>query len=182
MNAKEFKGLIKQLVQEELKKSLPVLIPQILSEMNLSTGGRDVIKENKHDDFFEELRREIDGAKSPVAPAAKPKEVKKYSNNPILNEVLNQTQGGVVPDMTDAVQVPQPSFKQGAYPLSITEPSPAPALNESTVAQAQHGVFKDYRKLMKAIEKKKSNGRQMSGFGPLSITGGIPTDFTQSEF
>ena len=51
-------------------------------------------------------------------------------------------------------------------------------LNEETKAQAAIGAFKDYRKLMKAVDIKKKQGAFGGGsIGGLSIEGGIPNDF-----
>ena len=51
--------------------------------------------------------------------------------------------------------------------------------NEETKAQAELGVFKDYRKLMKAVDVRKKQGPFGGGsIGGLSIEGGVPNDFS----
>lgn len=172
MKADQFKQLIRSIVQDELKKLLPTLVPQIVAE---ALGGKSVKpRQSTNEDFFENLKNEMSPPPLPTAP----KQIKKFSSNPLLNQVLNETQGGVPQDVSYGSQMQRPNFsKPGAQPLNIQ--TPLPILNEETKAQAELGVFKDYRKLMKTIDVKKKQGSFGGGaIGGLSIDPGIPNDFS----
>lgn len=178
MKADQFKQLIRAIVQEEIKKSLPTLVPQIVAEALAGKSVKPKLVEtsSENDDFFESLKQEMAGTPVPVAP--KPKQPKKFTNNPVLNQVLNETEGGVPQDVSFGAQMQRPNFKAGSQPLNIQAPA-SPILNEETKAQAELGVFKDYRKLMKAVDVKKKQGPFGGGsIGGLSIDGGVPTDFS----
>jgi len=176
MKAEQFKQLVRAIVQEEIKKSLPTLVPQIVAEALSGKQGKSKLTEDNNDDFFENLKNEMGGTPVPIAP--KPKQQKKFTSNPLLNQVLNETEGGVPQDVSFGSQIQQPNFKQGTLPLNIQSPA-SPVLNEATKAQAELGVFKDYRKLMKAVDAKKKQGAFGGGsIGGLSIEGGVPNDFT----
>lgn len=177
MKVDQFKELVRAIVKEEIKKSLPTLVPQIVAEALAGKVKKPQIVEDDSD-FFEQLKNDISGNH---IPATAPKTQKKYSSNPLLNQVLNETEGGVLPDPEYTMQVPQPSFKQPAKKLNViqqTSPS-APIINETTKAQAELGVFKDYRKLMKAVDSKKKTGGFGGGaIGGFNVEGGIPRDFS----
>lgn len=171
MNTEEFKKIVRAIVQEEIKKSLPNLVPKIVAEaLSVNTP-----KTNEINNFFDDLKAEIEGNR--VKPATRPAAQKKFSSNPLLNQVLNETEGGVPPDASYGAQLQRPNFKKATYALNAQQ-APS-ALNEETKAQAQIGAFKDYRKLMKAIDTKKKQGTFGGGsVSGLSIEGGVPNDFS----
>ena len=177
MTADQFKQLVRAIGQEEIKKTLPTLVPQIVAEaLSGKSAKPKLIETSDNEDFFENLKNEMAGI--PVQAAPKPKQPKKFTNNPLLNQVLNETEGGVPQDVSFGSQIQQPNFKQGTQPLNIQAPA-SPILNETTKAQAELGVFKDYRKLMKAVDVKKKQGPFGGGsIGGLSIEGGVPSDFS----
>jgi hypothetical protein len=175
MTTDQFKQIVRNIVKEEVENILPTLIPHILREVSNGKGVSQA-KQNKHDDFFEQL-------KEATNPSAKTKTPKKFSNNPLLNEILNETEGGVPPDITygQGFGLP-PMEKMTSYKMNVKQMNPTNSniiLNEETKAQAQIGAFKDYRKLMEKIETKKKSGNILGGsIGGLSIEGGVPTDFS----
>lgn len=172
MKTEQFKEIVRAIVKEELQKTLPTLVPKIVAEALNSKSAKPQLVEE--DDFFAQLQKEISGP----SVAAQPKQQRKFSSNPLLNDILNETEGGVPPDVAYGTQIPRPNFKQGAQKLNIQQPTP-PILNEETKAQAELGVFKDYRKLMKAVDVKKKQGSFGGGsIGGLSIEGGVPNDFS----
>lgn len=176
MKAEKFKQLVRAIVQEEIKKSLPKLVPQIVAEALSGKSVKPKLIETNNEDFFESLKNEMAGTPVPAAP--KPKQPKKFTNNPLLNQVLNETEGGVPQDVSFGAQMQRPNFKAGSQPLNIQTPA-SPILNEETKAQAELGVFKDYRKLMKAIDVKKKQGAFGGGnIGGISIEAGVPSDFS----
>lgn len=194
MNAQKFKQFIKQIVREELQKALPEMVSKVLSENKVNQVQSDP-EYDSADSFFNELKKELGGA--PLVTKQKPKETRKFSNNPVLNQILNETQGGVpketlpphlnemfmkperqalnIVDNTTKKKNPVPAFEQEAITTNV---SPA-LLTEETKAQAQLGVFKDYRKLMKAMDKKKNSG--FGGGSAVSMDGNInPADFNKT--
>jgi hypothetical protein len=177
MKAEQFKQLIRAIVQEEIKKTLPTLVPQIVAEALSGKSVKPSLVENdNNDDFFESLKQKM--TENSTSVASKPKQQKKFSSNPLLNQVLNETEGGVPQDVSFGTQMQRSNFRAGSQPLNIQTPA-SPILNEETKAQAELGVFKDYRKLMKAVDVKKKQGAFGGGsIGGLSIDAGVPSDFS----
>ena len=146
MTKNDLLNVIRVIVQEEVRSQLPNILIEILSE---KTGSdRQVVSER---------------APAPAArPAAKksspPTAPKKYSNNPALNVILNETVGGVPPEDDVGVTIPQEVLSENAAVASV-----ASAMN------------RDYRQLLKAADKavKASRG------GPLNFQMSIPTNFDQ---
>jgi hypothetical protein len=169
MNADQLKDIIRKIVNEEIQKSLPLLVPKIIAE---AFSGKSNLQEKVTDDFFEELS-------SHVSPRqAVPQTPRRLAKDPVLNAILNETQGGVPQEMSYGAPIPN-SFRQPPQKLNVQQAPTAPMVNETTKAQAELGVFKDYRKLMKAVDtKKKSGGFNGGAMGGFSIDGGVPTDFS----
>jgi len=104
--------------------------------------------------------------KTPVQESVqKPKEVKKYSSNPVLNEILNQT----------IVKIPNEgsmagldsNFKSQAFAgMQINEtvetPQPVAPVTEEQ-GKVMNVLNRDFRSLMKAVDKKKQSGSIGSG-------------------
>jgi len=158
MKTNELKSIIRGIIQEELKTILPTMIPQILTEI-LSSNVKNNIRENsKSEDILQS---------SVESPAVK--SFKKYTNNEMLNKVLNETVGGV-PKEGSFVGYSSPLMNTDS--LSSFE-SKNSNLNESfeqhsaPVNKEQSKVMnimnRDFRSLMKAVDKKKKEGNISSG-------------------
>ena len=155
MKSNELKEIIRSIIKEELDKTLPTLIPKILSEV-LSGRQSSTIQSNQP----------IVSTKTVVKESVqKPKEIKKYSSNPILNEILNQT----------VVKIPNEgsmagldsSFKSQAFAgmqmnESIETPQPVAPVTEEQ-GKVMNVLNRDFRSLMKAVDKKKQTGSIGSG-------------------
>ena len=155
MKSNELKELIRSVIKEELNKTLPTLIPKILSEV-LSGRQSSTIQSNQP----------IVSTKTVVKESVqKPKEIKKYSSNPILNEILNQT----------VVKIPNEgsmagldsSFKSQAFAgmqmnESIETQQPVAPVTEEQ-GKVMNVLNRDFRSLMKAVDKKKQTGSLGSG-------------------
>ncbi len=169
----QLKQIIREIVHEEIQKELPNLIPSVLSE--ILTGKKTISEKHEAEDFFSSIKKEDNSSKQPKPP-------KKYSTNPLINQILNETEGGVPQDVSYGHQMLPPVQKMPSQKLNIKEQPVAPVtpvLNEETKAQAEIGIFKDYRKLMKAVDSKKKAGGFLGGsVGGLNIDGGVPTDFS----
>jgi len=152
MKSNELKEIIRTVIKEELDKTLPTLIPKVLTEI-LSRKQSNVIQSNQIN-------------KTPVQESVqKPKEVKKYSSNPVLNEILNQT----------VVKIPNEgsmagldsNFKSQAFAgMQINEtvepPQPVAPVTEEQ-GKVMNVLNRDFRSLMKAVDKKKQSGSIGSG-------------------
>jgi len=85
-------------------------------------------------------------------PTQSNKKFVKYTNNPVLNQILNETTGGV------------PQEGGLASMMGVNTPSVVDKLNESVVETAPESVkavakavTRDYRALLKAVDKKRSD-------------------------
>ena len=155
MKSNELKEIIRSIIKEELDKTLPTLIPKILSEV-LSGRQSSTIQSNQP----------IVSTKTVVKESVqKPKEIKKYSSNPILNEILNQT----------VVKIPNEgsmagldsTFKSQAFSgmqmnESVETPQPVAPVTEEQ-SKVMNVLNRDFRSLMKAVDKKKQHGTMGSG-------------------
>lgn len=135
---------------------MPTLIPKILTEI-LSGKQSNVIQSNQVANST---------SKNTVQESVqKPKEVKKYTNNPILNEILNQT---VVKIPSEGSMVGLDStFKSQAFAgMQINEavdvPEPVAPVTEEQ-GKVMNVLKRDFRSLMKAVDKKKQSGSIGSG-------------------
>ena len=155
MKSNELKEIIRSIIKEELDKTLPTLIPKILSEV-LSGRQSSTIQSNQP----------IVSTKTVVKESVqKPKEIKKYSSNPILNEILNQT----------VVKIPNEGSMAGLDSTFKSQAFSGMQMNESVetsqpvvpVTEEQGKVMnvlnRDFRSLMKAVDKKKQTGSLGSG-------------------
>ena len=155
MKSNELKEIIRSIIKEELDKTLPTLIPKILSEV-LSGRQSSTIQSNQP----------IVSTKTVVKESVqKPKEIKRYSSNPILNEILNQT----------VVKIPHESSIAGLDSTFKSQAFSGMQMNESVetsqpvapVTEEQGKVMnvlnRDFRSLMKAVDKKKQTGSLGSG-------------------
>ena len=86
MKTQELKEIIRSVIKEELQKTLPTLIPNILSEI-LTGQSKPVVSEKL------ETPKVSHKPSENIQPAKKT--FKKYTNNEALNAVLNETVGGV---------------------------------------------------------------------------------------
>ena len=136
MKTEQFKELVRAIVKEELKKTLPALVPKIVAEaLNNKSSKSQLVEE---EDFFAQLQKEISGN---VVPAdSKPKQPKKYSNNPLLNDILNET----------TVRIPNESEMS-----SMVNSTPSILDNTENLPEVvSSALTKNYSSLLKAVDKK----------------------------
>ena len=152
MKSNELKEIIRSIIKEELDKTLPALIPKVLTEI-LSGKRSDVIQSNQI-------------VKNTVQESVqKPKEIKKYSSNPVLNEILNQTVVKI-PNEGSIAGIDS-TFKSQAFSgMQINEtietPQPVAPVTEEQ-GKVMNVLNRDFRSLMKAVDKKKQSGSIGSG-------------------
>jgi hypothetical protein len=152
MKSNELKEIIRTVIREELDKTLPTLIPKVLTEI-LSGKPSEMIQSNQV-------------VKNTVQESIqKPKEIKKYSSNPVLNDILNQTVVKIPSDVSIAGI--DSNFRSQAFAgMQINEtvetPQPVAPVTEEQ-CKVMNVLNRDFRSLMKAVDKKKQNGTIGSG-------------------
>lgn len=148
MTKKELLDAVRTIVQEEVRTQLPTILIEILSEK--VDAPRGVVTETR-------TPTRTPAPTRPTAPAPQ----KKFSNNPALNAILNETVGGVPPE--DSVTV-------GITPELLSE-------NAATAAVAT-ALKRDYRQLIRAADKKAAATR---GGSALNFQSTVPTTFDQDQ-
>lgn len=135
MNKNELVEIIREVVRSELKNIGPSLVREALLE---SLGGTPSSQVNES---IQEQPRPAIRRQSPVAA---PKKEVKYSSNPILNQILNETSGGI-PGESGPMALPS---------LEDSIPQEVIAGN-AEVAGVLKATKRDYRSLLKAMDKKR---------------------------
>ena len=149
MKIEVLKEFIKKTVQQEVRNELKIQLAEIFS--------KEVIKAKKKSsdsDLEQQILNELETMNESTVVEEPVKSVKKfvkYSNNPMLNEILNQTTGGV-PQEGSMVSM------MGGYggnnqdvitETKVPENAPAP------VKGVYSAMNRDYRSLMKAVNNKR---------------------------
>ena len=130
MKKSELVKIIKTAVREELSESLPKMVNELLSRTT-TTAPVDPL----------ELTKEV---LSSAKPTRTPTKKKRYSKNEALNQVLNETVGGVPPeggrvgDGTKQMDLSGQEVDVGALPDHVS-----------------NALTRDYSKLLGAVEQKK---------------------------
>lgn len=138
MKKTELIEIIRTLVKEEVHNTLPQLLMEVLAE---KLTGQEVLTEK----VAEAPKRKVNvGLESPIkqAPAQAPKV---FTKNPLLNQVLNETIGGL----------PQEAEMASTSTLDVIKTIPQEMLNENKdVAAVANALTRDYSKLIKAADEK----------------------------
>lgn len=139
------KDYIKKTVQQEVKNVLREELKTQLAEILLGNSGK-----SKQADYLEKSESIVEEAVT--VSTQKPKKAVKYTSNPVLNDILNETTGGV-PQEGGMVSM------MGGYGDTtrevITE-TKAPENSPEPVKSVYSAMNRDYRSLMKAVDKKRS--------------------------
>lgn len=138
MKKTELIEIIRTLVKEEVHNTLPQLLMEVLAE---KLTGQEVLTEK----VTEAPKRKINvGLEAPIkqAPAQTPKV---FTKNSILNQVLNETVGGIPQEVESSTQ----------STLDVIKTIPQEMLNENKeVAAVANALTRDYSKLIKAADAK----------------------------
>ncbi len=139
MKKNELVDIIRTLVKEEVHNALPQLLMEVLAE---KLTGQEVLTEK----VVEAPKRKVNvGLEAPIkqAPVQAPK---MFTKNPILNQVLNETIGGVPQEKEESAA---PST------LDVIKTLPREVLAENKeVAAVANALTRDYSKLIKAADAK----------------------------
>ena len=148
------KEFIKKTVQQEVRivvqSELKLQLAEILS--------KDVIqskKKSSDSDLEQQILKELDVmnesavVEEPIKPT---KKFVKYTSNPMLNDILNQTTGGVPQEgsMVSMMGGYGNSTQEVITETKVPENAPAP------VKGVYSAINRDYRALLKAVDSKKS--------------------------
>ena len=149
MKIEVLKEFIKKTVQQEVRNELKIQLAEIFS--------KEVIKAKKKSsdsDLEQQILSELETMNESTVVEEPVKSVKKfvkYSNNPMLNEILNQTTGGVPQEgsMVSMMGDYGGNNQEVITETKVPENAPAP------VKGVYSAMNRDYRSLMKAVNNKR---------------------------
>jgi hypothetical protein len=149
MQKKELIKIIQEVVRLEIKKMGPEIVRNALLESlqpNTSSAAPKIHRPNISNLVVEETPVQL---KENIV---EQKPMKKFSTNPILNQVLNETQGGV----------PQEGVDTGVSVQDLLANTPKEVLSENAEVQGvANALTRDYRSLLKAIDEKSKKHRPL---------------------
>ncbi len=152
MKKTELVEIIRTLVKEEVHNALPQLLMEVLAE-KITQNSSTLLETQKtapEHEYRSVPRRspsvKLEGAlKQPTAPAPRT-----FSSNPILNQILNETVGGI----------PQEEEMSTPTAIDTIKNLPKQVLNENKeVAAVANALSRDYSQLLKAIDIKARSKR-----------------------
>jgi len=146
MKKSDLLEIIRTVVREEVNNALPQLLMEVLAE-KISNSGEQPKRAPSSAPTFSPAKQSItEQARKPM-PSRPPKV---YSTNPILNAVLNETQGGVPVEDDNPV----------ASSIDIVQNIPKEVLAENTaVAAVANALTKNYSSILKAADAKAKSSR-----------------------
>ena len=148
------KEYIRKTVQEEIRNVLKEELKYQLTEILLGGNNTAPLKKSVDKSFIDESEDKLEEQSVQEEPA--PKKMVKYTSNPVLNEILNQTKGGVPRD-GEMVGLIGDGFGGTVGREQINEVK-APENAPKEVKNVYQAMNKDYRSLMKAVDKKRNKG------------------------
>lgn len=152
MKIEILKEFIKKTVQQEVRGIVESEIKRQLLEINSKNTPPKVKKTSSLEDEILNELEEMD--KSIIDEDVKPaKKFVKYTSNKVLNDILNQTTGGIPQE--GGLVSNMGSFEKIGQEI-ITE-TKAPDNAPESVKTVYNAINRDYRSLMKAVNKKHSD-------------------------
>jgi hypothetical protein len=155
MKIELLKEVIRKIVQQEIRSTIKKEVRSCLAEIILS---EDVKKPSLKEDSSINMSDLVNIEENVKEEVTQPKKFVKYTNNDLLNQVLNETKGGV-PREGQYVGLSDSFSSIGADPSVINEsvaPVQVPETAPKEVKTVYQAMTKDYSKLMKAIDKKRN--------------------------
>lgn len=155
MKIDALKEYIRKTVQQEIRNVLKEELKYQLTEILLGNQSKNNTNISVSTESFIDKSESLVEEEIQEQPVKSKKQVR-YTSNPVLNEILNQTKGGVPRD-GEMVGLIGDGFggnigKEQINEVKAPENAPEPV---KTVYQA---MTKDYRSLMKAVDKKRNKG------------------------
>ena len=147
------KEFIKKTVQQEVRSVVQAELKLQLAEI-FSKEVLQAKKKSSDSDLEQQILKELETMNESVVeePVKPVKKFVKYTSNPMLNDILNQTTGGIPQEggmvymMGGFGSATQTTINETKVP----ENAPAP------VKSVYSAMNRDYRSLMKAVDSKKS--------------------------
>ena len=155
MKIEVLKEFIKKTVQQEVRSVIQAELKLQLAEIFSKEVGQ-AKKKNTDSDLEQQILRELEtmNESSTIEEEVKPaKKFVKYTNNPLLNDILNQTTGGV-PQEGGMVSM-LGGYAGGSGTQEVITETKAPENAPEPVKSVYSAMNRDYRSLMKAVSKKK---------------------------
>lgn len=153
MKIEVLKEFIKKTVQQEVRNVIHSEIKLQLAEIFSKEVGQNK-KKSSESDLEQQILKELETMDDVQVVEEEVKPVKKfvkYTNNPMLNDILNQTTGGVP---QEGGLVSMMGGLGGGSTQVITE-AKAPENAPEPVKSVYSAMNRDYRSLMKAVNKKR---------------------------
>ena len=143
MKKSELVEIIRTVVKEEIETSLPQYLKEVLAESLVGQSSTKKVTESVQESVELKPKKAVNvGLDAPIkqVPAQAPK---LFTSNPILNQVLNETVGGVpLEDSTSSA-------------IDALQSLPKEVLSENKeVAAVANALTRDYSKLLKAVDIK----------------------------
>ena len=144
MKKNELVDIIRTIVKEEVHNALPQLLMEVLAE-KMSENSAAILESKKQQEQAPAKKPNFNvGLEEPLKKQSVPVP-KVFTKNPLLNQVLNETVGGI------------PTEEQTSTPsaIDVIKTLPKEALNENKeVAAVANALTRDYSKLIKAADAK----------------------------
>jgi hypothetical protein len=144
MKKTELVEIIRTIVKEEVHNALPQLLMEVLAE-KITENSAAILESKRQQEQAPTRKPNFNvGLEEPIKrqPVSVPKI---FTKNPLLNQVLNETVGGV----------PTEEQTQTSSALDVIKNLPREALNENKeVAAVANALTRDYSKLIKAADAK----------------------------
>lgn len=171
MKANQFKEVIRKIISEEVKKEVSNQLPKLLFEM-LGHKPKSVVHEQSIPKNLSHSLQKIQTVKNKEddpeeLPTPQPKVIKRYTKNPILNQILNETTPGLPQTPYADTGVPLPSFDKiggiseefvGEMKQILNEESNTEHSSDEINKTEQVDLNKLFNKNFKAILDKSKNG------------------------
>jgi hypothetical protein len=142
MKKQELVEIIRTLVKEEVNNALPHLLMEVLAE-KMVQNSNSLLETKKS---TEQLPKRTPNVSFEGTPKQSPVQAPKtFTTNPILNQVLNETVGGI----------PQEESSGAPSAIDALQSLPKQVLAENKeVAAVASAMTRDYSQLLKAIDAK----------------------------
>jgi hypothetical protein len=151
--------ILKEFIKKTVQQEVRIVVQSELKRQLAEIFSKEVIqakKKSADSDLEQQILSELETMNESTVVEEPVKSVKKfvkYSNNPMLNEILNQTTGGVPQEgsMVSMMGGYGNSTQEVITETKVPENAPEP------VKSVYSAMNRDYRSLMKAVNNKRGN-------------------------
>jgi hypothetical protein len=144
MKKNELVDIIRTIVKEEVHNALPQLLMEVLAE-KMTENSAAILESKKQQEQSPARKPNFNVGLEEPAKKQAVQAPRIFTKNPLLNQVLNETVGGIPTEEQTSV----------ASALDVIKTLPKEALNENKeVAAVANALNRDYSKLIKAADAK----------------------------